>query len=160
MKKSALFGVVGLFILAFGLVSCGGADDGTLTVYSGREEEYVAPLFEIYEEQTDSELEVRYGDSAELASTILEEGDNSPADVFFSQDAGALGALEADGLFSELSEDVVALVDPAFRSRTGHWVGTSGRARVIAYDTRELSEKNLPKSVLGLTGPKWEGRVG
>ena len=160
MKKSAFVGLLGLLALAFGISSCGSEEDGSITVYSGREEELVAPLFERYEEQTGNELEVRYGDSAELAATILEEGDNSPADVFFSQDAGALGALEKEGRFSELGDDVLAEVDPRHRSRTGHWVGTSGRARVIAYDSRELSQGDLPASVLDLTDAEWRGRVG
>ena len=160
MKARAFVGIIALLSLAGGVIGCGGDDSGTITVYSGREEELVAPLFERYEEQTGNELEVRYGDSAELAATILEEGDNSPADVFFSQDAGALGALEKDGRFSELDEEILARVDERYRSREGRWVGTSGRARVIAYDNRELSEAELPDSVLELVEPEWKGRVG
>lgn len=156
-----LAGTVALLALAAGVTACGGGDEsGPLTIYSGREEELVAPLFELYEKETGNEVEVRYGDSAELAATILEEGDNTPADVFFSQDAGALGALEKEGRFSELDEDILGLVDERYRSRDGSWVGTSGRARVIAYDSRELSESDLPDSVLDLAEPEWEGRVG
>lgn len=153
-------GVIATLGLAIGAAACGGGESGSITVYSGREEALVASLFERYEEETGNEVEVRYGDSAELAATILEEGDNSPADVFFSQDAGALGALEKEGRFSELGEDVLGLVDARYRSRDGRWVGTSGRARVIAYDSRELSESDLPASVLDLSEPEWEGRVG
>jgi len=146
--------------LASGAAGCGGGEDGPVTVYSGREEELVAPLFEIYEEESGNEVEVRYGDSAELAATILEEGDNTPADVFFSQDAGALGALEKEQMLSVLGEEIVGAVEAPFRSADGNWVGASGRARVIAYDTRELSEADLPDSVLELSDPEWEGRVG
>ena len=161
MKARAFIGIVALLSLATGVAACGGDDEsGPITIYSGREEELVAPLFERYEEETGNEVEVRYGDSAELAATILEEGDNTPADVFFSQDAGALGALEKDGRFSELGEDITAEVDERYRSRDGRWVGVSGRARVIAYDSREPSEADLPDSVLDLTDPEWKGRVG
>ena len=161
MKAKALIGIIALLSLATGIAACGSSDEsGPITVYSGREEELVAPLFERYEEETGNEVEVRYGDSAELAATILEEGENTPADVFFSQDAGALGALEKEGRFSVLDEDVVDLVDTRYRSPDGRWVGTSGRARVIAYDSRELSESDLPDSVLDLTEPEWEGRIG
>jgi iron(III) transport system substrate-binding protein len=153
-----VFGAIGL--LAVGLTACGGGEDGTVTVYSGRDEELVGPLFDRYEDETGAELEVRYGDTAELAATILEEGDNTPADVFFSQDGGALGALEQEGMLSELDEELLDRVDEQFRSPAGAWVGVSGRARVIAYDSRELSERDLPASVLDLTDPEWEGRVG
>jgi len=151
--------------LGLGLAACGGDDEGgdedsTLTVYSGREEELVSPLFERFEEQTGTELDVRYGESAELAATILEEGDGSPADAFFSQDAGALGALQSEGLLAELPAELVEQVDPRFRSSESRWVGTSGRARVVAYNTEAVSEDELPDSVLDYTDPEWEGRLG
>jgi iron(III) transport system substrate-binding protein len=152
--------------LALGaLAACGGDDEasagsGTLTVYSGREEEIVEPLFEQFEQETGIEVEVRYGDSAELAATIAEEGDNSPADVFFAQDAGTLGAVAGEGRLAELPEDVLERVDAAYRDPDGRWVGTSGRVRVVAYNTDELSEDELPDSIFGYTDPKWKGKIG
>ena len=78
-------------------------ESDTLTVYSGREEELVEPLFERFEQETGIDVEVRYGDSAELAATIAEEGDNSPADVFFAQDPGSLGSV--DDQLAKLPDD-------------------------------------------------------
>jgi iron(III) transport system substrate-binding protein len=150
--------------VAIGGVGCGGDDGGSgsgkLTVYSGREEELVAPLLEQFEQQSGVDLEVRYGDSAELAATIAEEGDNSPADVFFAQDPGSLGALEEEGLLAELPDEILDRVPERFRDPDGRWTGTSGRVRVLAYNTEELSEAEVPDSVFDLTDPKWKGKIG
>jgi iron(III) transport system substrate-binding protein len=157
--------IVLLFVLALALTGCGGdgeaaSEDGTLTVYSGREEEIVEPLLDRFEEATGIEIEVRYGDSAELAATIAEEGDNSPADVFFAQDPGSLGAVEQEGLLAELPQELLDRVEPRFRDPDGHWVGTSGRVRVVAYNTDLLSQSDLPDSILGFTDPRWKGKIG
>jgi iron(III) transport system substrate-binding protein len=58
--------------------------EGSLVVYSGRSEELVGPIFEQFEERSGIDVQVRYGETAELAATILEEGENSPADLFFA----------------------------------------------------------------------------
>jgi iron(III) transport system substrate-binding protein len=137
---------------------CGGDDSTTLTVYSGREEELVAPLLEQFTEETGIGVDVRYGDSAELAATIAEEGDNSPADVFFAQDPGSLGAV--DDLLAELPADTLGRVEERFRDAAGRWVGTSGRVRTLVYNTDEVPTSELPESVLELTDPVWRGRVG
>ncbi len=151
--------LVGLFAVAFALAGCGGDDDGgSLVVYSGREEELVSPLFERFQDQTGIEVEVRYGDSAELAATIAEEGENSPADVFFAQDPGSLGAVEDQ--LEPLSDGIVGRVPERFRDSERRWVGTSGRARVLVYNTDELSEDEVPDSVFELTDPKWKGKIG
>lgn len=148
--------------LVAGTAGCGGGGSGggTLTIYSGREEELVAPLLEQFEQESGIELEVRYGESAELAATIAEEGENSPADVFFAQDPGSLGALEAEELLAELPDEILDRVPERFRDPDGRWTGTSGRVRVIAYNTDELSEAEVPDSVFDLTDPKWKGRIG
>jgi len=155
MKKA------GLVLAALALAGCGGSGSGesdTLTIYSGREEELVAPLFESFEQGTGIEVEVRYADSAELAATIAEEGGNSPADVFFAQDPGSLGAVEEQ--LAQLPDEVLERVDARFRDDEGRWVGTSGRARVLVYNTDELSEDEVPDSVFDLTDPKWSGKIG
>src|SRR5918997_5213366 len=126
--------IVALSVLVFA-AGCGGdgggSGDGKLTVYSGREEELVGPLLEQFEEQSGVELEVRYGDSAELAATIAEEGENTPADVFFAQDPGSLGAVEGEDLLAELPDETLEKVDERIRDPDGHWIGTSGSARVV-----------------------------
>ena len=134
--------------------------EGPITIYSGRNEEFVGPIFEDFTEETGIEVDVRYGDTAELAALITEEGDATPADVYFGQDAGALGALEAGGLLASLPDDVLDQVDPLFRSREGNWTGTTGRVRVLPYNTDTLTEDEVPDSVFDLTDPEWEGRVG
>lgn len=141
-------------------VDADAGDGEPLTVYSGRSEELVGPLLEDFTAATGVEVEVRYGDTAELAATILDEGGNSPADVFFAQDAGALGALQDEGLLTDLPQETLDLVEARFRSADGQWVGASGRARVLVYSTELLDEDELPASILDLTGEEWTGRVG
>src|SRR5687768_4508606 len=161
MRKVMVLAVAALLGVAAG---CGGDDDGAgaddkLVVYSGREEELVEPLFERFEEETGIDVEVRYADSAELAATIAEEGENSPADVFFAQDPGSLGALEEEDLLAELPDELLDRVPERFRDPDGRWTGTSGRVRVIAYNTEALSEAEVPDSVFDLTDPKWKGKI-
>lgn len=134
--------------------------DETVTVYSGRSEELVGPLLEQFETATGIEVEARYGDTAEMANLILTEGENSPADVFFAQDAGALGAVAERGLLAALPNEVLQHVDARFRSPAGNWVGVSGRARVVVYNTETLSEADLPDSIFGFTDPAWAERIG
>ena len=135
---------------------------GSLTVYSGRSEELVAPLLEQFEADTGLTVEARYGDTAELAALILEESeaDRIQADVFFAQDAGALGAIAEADLFAPLDAAVLERVDARFRDDNGRWVGVSGRARVLAYSTERLSQDELPASITELTDPAWAGRIG
>jgi len=142
-------------------IRAAGADEtGRLTVYSGRSEELIAELVTLFEEQTGIQTQVRYGDSAELAGTVLEERGNSPADVFFAQDAGALGALAKAERLEPLPEELLSRVDPRFRSEKGEWVGVSGRARVLVYNSEALTEAELPRSTMDLTDPKWKGQIG
>jgi iron(III) transport system substrate-binding protein len=133
---------------------------GPLTVYSGRSEELVGALLESFSEETGIEVQVRYGDTAELAATVLEEGDASPADVYFGQDAGALGALRGEGMLRPLPDGILDLVEPRFRAGDGTWVGVSGRSRVLVHNTDTLAAEDVPDSVLDLTDESWRGRVG
>jgi iron(III) transport system substrate-binding protein len=105
-------------------------------------------------------VNVRYANTASLANQILEEGNRSPADLFFAQDSGALGAVAERGLFRRLPESLLKEVPPTLRSPKEDWVGLSGRARVLAYSTERLKRNGLPKSIVELTDPKWKERIG
>lgn len=123
---------------------------GTLTMYSGRNEALIGALVDQVAEATGVTLDVRYGNTAELAAQILEEGENTPADLFLSQDAGSLGALAKADRLARLPEDLLEQVDPLFQDEEGYWVGLSGRARVLVYQPDLVEESELPKSILDL----------
>ena len=133
------------------------SEQDSIVLYAGRDEELVQPLIDMFEEETGIQVEVRYASSAELAAQLLEEGDNSPADVFFAQDAGALGAVSKAGLLTKLPQEIYGLVPSAYSAADGMWVGVSGRVRVMNYNPNTVTE--LPKSVFDLADPIWKGRV-
>lgn len=132
----------------------------TLTVYSGRGEALVQPLVDRFTAETGIRVAIRYGGTAELAVLILEEGRASPADVFWGQDAGALGALSSAGRLRALPDGLTADLPSIFVSRSGVWVAASGRARVLAYSPERTAGAAWPASVLDLTDPIYRGRVG
>ncbi len=131
-----------------------------LVVYSGRSKSLVAPIFAQFEKQTGIHVDVKYGKTPELALTLREEGARSPADVFWSQDAGALGAVQKADLLADLPADLVNSVPPMFRHSGGKWVAASARARVLAYSTRRVKKETLPTSIFDLTDPRFKGKIG
>ncbi|HUF96680.1 MAG TPA: extracellular solute-binding protein, partial [Ilumatobacter sp.] len=130
----------------------------TLTLYSGRNEELTQGVIDAFEAATGVTVEVRYGSSSEMGAALLEEGTSTPADVFYSQEVGAVGVLAKAGLLSPLPDDVVALADERFRPPAENlWVGVTGRSRVIVYNPDLVPEP--PTGTLELTDPKWAGQV-
>jgi iron(III) transport system substrate-binding protein len=158
----------GKYLLPFVLLSAmftaacatGPSDDGqgSLVVYSGRSEELVGPVIDLFEDATGIDVRVKYGGTAELAATLLEEGNNSPADVYFAQDPGGLAAVVAR--LSELPDDLLNLVPEGFRSDSGQWIGVSGRARVVVFNSDTLTAEQLPDDIYDFVDPKWSGRIG
>jgi len=132
----------------------------SLVLYSGRNESLVAPLLEEAERAVGVEIEVRYGDTSELAATILEEGDGSPADIFLSQDAAALGALSAAGRLKVLPAELLEAVPSRFRSNRGNWIGLSGRARTLVFEPEHIAEGELPRSLEEIGDERFRGRFG
>ena len=162
MKKLRL-SLSGLFAIGFALLTaaCSGGDSaGEITVYVGRSPTLVQPLLEQYADEAGVSVKVRYGDGTDLALSILEEGQNTPVDVYYGQDVGALGALKSADLLAPLPQKILDKVEPAFRSPEDLWVGISGRSRVIVYNTANVDPATLPSSILDYTDPKWKGSIG
>jgi len=163
--RTALMGfVLALFAATLtGLSGCAsnsdqGAEVTELTLYSGRSEEFIAPFLAEWEAQSGITLNIRYGDSAELAAQILEEGSNSPADLFLSQDAGSLGAVSEAGLLTQLGDEIATLIPATYHAANRNWVGVTGRARVFAYAPDRL--KVFPQSVTDLTKSEYKNQIG
>jgi iron(III) transport system substrate-binding protein len=134
--------------------------DDALVIYSGRNENLVGPLLEKLEDETGIDVQVRYAGSSELAAQLLEEGEGTKADLFFSQDAGALGALAKADRLDTLPEATLAEVQDGFADPNGHWVATSARARVIAYDPAQAPEVTEMTTVDAVLDPKYKGKIG
>ena len=133
-------------------------DPGELIIYSGRSESLVDPIIQQFKGATGIDVKVKYAGTGALAATLLEEGGNSPADVFYAQDPGGLAAVSE--MMTELPGDVIGMTPEWARSTEGRWVGITGRARVVVYGTDKLTEADLPDDLWGFTEPEWKGRVG
>jgi iron(III) transport system substrate-binding protein len=129
-----------------------------LTIYSGRSEEFIAPFLAQWEQESGVTLNIRYADSAELAAQIREEGSNSPADIFLAQDAGSLGAVAREGLFTALPSSVGVKIAPTYIAGDRSWIGITGRARVFAYNPELLTA--LPQSITDLSKPVYASQLG
>ncbi len=148
------------FIISVGMGLASSAQAKTLTIYSGRNKKLIGPLIEKAKKDLGLDIQVRYGGTSELAIALLEEGRRSPADLFFAQDAGALGAVQQKQLTLKIPSQLLNQVDARFRSPQGHWLGISGRARTIDYNTKLVQKNQLPSSIWDLTKPQWKGKVG
>jgi iron(III) transport system substrate-binding protein len=161
-RRIALLAILTLVLGACGSESSeSGTDertDRTMVLYSGRSEDLVAPLVEQFEEASGITVEVRYAGSGEMATTLVQEGDQTPADAFWSQDPAFAGAVALEGLFRPLPEDILEQVDARFSDSEGRWVGVTARSRVLVYNPDLVDSP--PANVWELTDPRWRGRLG
>ena len=152
LKKSMAI----LAVSTLGLTGCAATEE-SLTLYSGRKETLVQPLLDQFTADTGIEVEVRYAGTSETAALILEEGDNTNADVFFGVGGAALGALSRAGAFVEIDQEILNLVPAKFRSVDDDWIGTSGRARIMVYNKENVTE--IPEGVMELANAEWKDRI-
>jgi iron(III) transport system substrate-binding protein len=141
-------------------ISCSQSSSDQLVVYSGRSQALVDQLVEDFKAQTDIDIEVRYGNDAELLAVMNEEGDQSPADVYWANTTGALAQASQQGKLVQLPDSIIT--KPAsYQSSSGEWVPVTVRFRVLAYNPEAVDPEDLPESVLDLPShSELEGRVG
>ncbi|MCX7620981.1 MAG: iron ABC transporter substrate-binding protein [Acidimicrobiales bacterium] len=148
-----------LLLASFG-VGCSSGSREKVVVYSGRSTELIKPVLDLFAKETGISVEFKQADTADLALTIEQEGDRSPADVFISQTPGATSYLASKGLLRTLPNSILERVEPENRSANGEWVGLSARIRVLVYNTELVDPATLPRSVFDLTDPQYRGKLG
>ena len=147
-------------VLALTSVGCQQAEQDELVIYSGRSQALVDSLVEMYRQRTERPVSIKYGTDSQLLAALQEEGDQSPADVFWANTTGALSNAIENDLLTTLPD---TLVDrPArFAPDSKRWVPVTTRFRVLAYNTSNVDSTDLPASVLDLPEQtQLDGRIG
>ena len=148
-------------LIATAISACGsgsGGGSGTLTIYNGQHEQTTSALVKAFERRTGIKTAVRSDDEATLANQIVQEGSNSPADVFYTENTPPLEALRQRGLLAAVTPAALASVPRRYSSTTGRWVGVSARVSVLVYNTSQLHPAQLPSSILELAEPRLKGK--
>ncbi|MBM7855653.1 iron(III) transport system substrate-binding protein [Desulfohalotomaculum tongense] len=164
MKKAKgliLFLVMSMLLLI--AVGCGEQlqgktkEAGELVVYSARKEKFVKPLLDAFEAETGIKVKLLTGDEASV-NKILEEMNNPQADIFFSNDTGAMEYLRLQGALAPNDSKALEVIDAKFRADDGSWVGLSARSRVLMYNKDLITEEEMPKRLEEIADPKWKGQ--
>ena len=153
-----------LLLAALLMSACGSSASSSghesITLYNGQHEQTTASLVKAFEQQTGIEVHVRSDDEATLGNQILQEGSNSPADVFYTENTPVLEALAERGKLATLPASTLSAIPSTYNSADGSWVGVSARESVLVYNTSQIKAAQLPDSILELAEPKWKGKVG
>jgi iron(III) transport system substrate-binding protein len=141
------------------LAACGGSDSDELTIYSGQHEQTMALLTGDFTKRTGIKVKIRRNSESALANSILREGSASPADVFVTENAPALTAVQRKGLLAKVPAAVLAKTPARFNSSDGDWVGIAARSMTLVYDPRKIKASQLPQKLTELAGPAWKGKI-
>jgi iron(III) transport system substrate-binding protein len=134
--------------------------DDALIVYNAQHEALTQAWADGFTKATGIPVTLRNGSDTELGNQILQEGKDSPADLFLTENSPAMALLDTAGLLEKLPADIVSEVPEAYRPSSGDWTGIAARSTVFAYNTDKLSADKLPKSIMDLADPAWQGRWG
>ena len=161
LSHSRRFRAIGFALVACALALDGipaRAADGMLTIYNSQDEGPVEALAAAFAKKTGIKVEIRNGGAPSLARQIIDEGDHTPADVFYAEYSTALVTLADKAMLAPLPADVTDMIPAQYSGAHHDWVGVTARSFVLLYDRKLIGEDRLPKSILDLARPEWEGK--
>lgn len=137
--------------------SANGAE--VLNVYSHRHYPSDQAINKLFTEKTGIEVKVVNADADQLIERLKSEGENSPADVLVTVDAGRLQRAKAEGLLQPVKSEVLEKASsPELRDPEGYWHPYTLRARVILVAKDRVKDGEI-KTYEDLADPKWKGRL-
>jgi len=154
LRKLLVLSSIGLV-----LVGCGQNSDGELVIYSGRSDKFVKPVVAAFSQKTGIQVLLHAGKPTPLLHRLENEGAQTPADLFISNDAGSLQKGSAAGLFASIDEEFANRVPANFRAADNTWLGLSARARVLVGNTQRKGEWGFVRSVMNLEDPRLRGKI-
>lgn len=158
MRKLFKFGVLTLSIFIFS--ACGQSkDEEIINIYSHRHYKADDHLFSKFTEQTGIKVNIVQASADELMQRMVNEGENSPADILFTVDAGRLYRAQFLGLFQPIQSDILDENIPVhLKEKENHWYGITYRARIIAVSKDRVNADSI-KTYQDLTDPQWKGKI-
>ncbi|PZF80071.1 iron ABC transporter substrate-binding protein [Jiangella anatolica] len=168
-RRSRAVLAAGLAASVLGLTACSddaetdpvaAASDDTLVVYNAQHEQLTEEWAEAFTEETGIEVVLRNGNDSELGNQLVQEGDDSRADVFLTENSPAISLVENAGLLAPVDQATLDQVPEQYRPASGLWTGIAARSTVFVYNPDELTEAELPASIMDLADPSWQGRWG
>lgn len=143
------------------LSACSSSDNSVeeVNIYSSRNEALIKPLLDEFTEKTGVKVKLLTGSGSGLIARLQSEGENSPADLFLTVDAGSLYLAKQAGLFQPVESEALDKVIPQhLRDKENYWYGLSMRARPVFYALDRVDPKEIT-NYLSLADDKWQGRI-
>ncbi len=141
------------------LSGCGVFGSPDLVIYNAQHEQLLDEIIPLFEEESGLEVELRSGKDLEMANQIVEEGDDSPADVFLTENSPAMSIVDNAGLFTELPAAATVSIPEQYVAADGTWTGFLARSTVAMYNTDSMTDADMPASILDFAEPEWKDRV-
>jgi iron(III) transport system substrate-binding protein len=166
MKLPHSFSLLRTAVLASSLFSASWAAlaqspaPASILVYNAQHASLAKEWADGFTRDTGIKVILRNGDDMEVGNQIVQEGANSPADVFLTENSPAMALVDGAGLLAPLDAATVAQVDPNYRPAHGRWTGIAARSTVFVYKKTRFTPAKLPKSIMDLANPEWKGRWG
>lgn len=168
--KDLIIAICAVFTIASFLPGCtvstnndtgaiqGEEESKELTIYSGRQEKFIVPMVEKFEKDTGIKVNLISGKATEYAHRIIEEKENTQADVYLSNDGGILEYLRIENMLQPIDSKLLDEVPPNYVGKDRTWTALTIRYRVFIYNTDLITLEEMPDSIFELTDPKYKGQ--
>jgi iron(III) transport system substrate-binding protein len=148
-----------LIFLPFFISSALSVFAAEIVIYSARDKNLTRIPFEAFSHETGINIKLVTGNIDDLLERLKKEGENSPADMLITVDAGSLWKATEDNLFQQINSDILTENIPApLRDPKNNWFGLSRRARTIVYSPQRVRPADL-STYADLAQPKWKNRL-
>lgn len=133
-----------------------------VVIYTSLDQIFSEPILKEFEKQNGIKVKTVYDTEAAktvgIVNRLIAEKDNPNADVFWNNEIIRTIVLKEKGILAPYNSPSATDIPAQFKDKDGYWAGFAARARVLIYNTKLLSDSDIPESIFDLTKPQWKGR--